>query len=55
MGDKTHPQFRSIVLALKKKALVKGMTCFILFIQQVFTKPVESVNPGKEVRAGKVE
>uniref|UniRef100_A0A673U5T1 Complement C5 n=1 Tax=Suricata suricatta TaxID=37032 RepID=A0A673U5T1_SURSU len=24
MGDRTHPQFRSIVLALKKKALVKG-------------------------------
>lgn len=27
LGDKSHPQFRSIVSALKKEALVKGMTC----------------------------
>lgn len=54
LGDKTHPQFRSIVSALKKKALVKGMTYFTQFFQQAF-KHVECANSVKEVRAGKGE
>lgn len=29
LGDKSHPQFHSIVSTLKRKALVKGMPCFI--------------------------
>ncbi|XP_039090539.1 complement C5 [Hyaena hyaena] len=46
MGDKTHPQFRSIVLALKKKALVKGDPVIYRFWKDDFQQESRSTpNP----------
>lgn len=43
LGDKTHPQFRSIVSALKREALVKGRTHPTLLVSlQVLTEPRQS-------------
>lgn len=45
LGDKTHPQFRSIVSALKREASVKGRTHPTLLLSlQVLTEHRESAS-----------